>query len=66
MADIKFLCPECRSKLGVDAKAAGYLVNCPDWGKRIQIPEITAGESGGLLTEEEIEFLSAERSEPGS
>lgn len=38
MADIKFNCPACEHKLSIDEKAAGYLVDCPVCGVRIQIP----------------------------
>jgi len=36
MGDIRFLCPECGSKLAIDSKAAGYYVPCPDCGRTIQ------------------------------
>lgn len=41
MADIKFYCPECHSKLGVDESVAGFFVNCPDCNAHIQIPRQT-------------------------
>jgi len=38
MPDIKFYCPSCGKKMGIDAKAAGLLVNCPDCKKEIKVP----------------------------
>ena len=38
MTDIRFLCPECQSKLAVDGKAAGRSVPCPICSKKITIP----------------------------
>lgn len=42
MADIKFYCPNCSGKLGIDEKAAGLLVDCPLCGKEIQIPRASS------------------------
>jgi len=42
MPDIKFYCPECRSKLAADGRVAGYFVNCPECDRRIQIPDASA------------------------
>jgi len=38
MGEIKFYCPECRGKLGVDQKAAGLSVACPLCKELIPIP----------------------------
>ena len=37
MADVRFLCPECASKLCVDSVAVGHAVDCPVCHKRIQV-----------------------------
>jgi hypothetical protein len=42
MSDIKFHCPACGGKLGVDTQAAGYFVPCPLCHQRIQIPRESA------------------------
>jgi transcription elongation factor Elf1 len=36
MSDIRFLCPSCSSKLVVDSRYAGYIVDCPRCGKKIR------------------------------
>ena len=38
MADIRFWCPHCGKKLGVDEKGAGLTISCPDCHKSLQIP----------------------------
>lgn len=38
MPDIAFNCPECKSPLTVDESGAGMTVDCPQCGKKIQIP----------------------------
>ena len=40
MSDIRFPCPECRSKLTVDGKGAGRSVACPVCHKQIVIPSL--------------------------
>ena len=68
MVDLRFFCPHCRAKLCVDDKVAGYLVDCPECGKSLEIPvasDPSMGQSSGLgegplLTPEEAEFLTGD------
>ena len=38
MPDLTFNCPECKTPLTVDESGAGMMVDCPQCGKKIQIP----------------------------
>jgi DNA-directed RNA polymerase subunit RPC12/RpoP len=66
--EIKFLCPDCRAKLRIDARLEGLLVDCPKCTHRIRIPHWstapapsrpTLAARAAELTEAEIEFLSS-------
>ena len=43
MADIRFWCPHCGKKLGVDENGAGLTISCPDCHKSLLIPAATGG-----------------------
>ena len=65
--EIKFLCPDCQTKLRIDARLEGQSVTCPKCAHEIRIPHwSTAAPSRqpqplsrmAELSEAEIEFLS--------
>lgn len=63
MVDIRFLCPACNAKLAVDDAVAGYEVDCPECRRRIRIPKVVQpGESGQVLSQDEIDFLTQDGS----
>lgn len=71
--EIVFLCPQCGTRLRIDARDAGTIALCPPCNGRIRVPDIplfvgadlNPGEdrmplvvSSARLTSQEIEFLS--------
>ena len=36
--DIIFECPHCGKSLAIEARGAGYMIDCPDCAERIQVP----------------------------
>ena len=40
MADIRFWCPHCGKKLGVDERGIGLTISCPDCHKSLEIPSM--------------------------
>jgi phage FluMu protein Com len=61
MADIRFRCDGCTAKLVIDSSAAGLVINCPHCKKELRVPALShaPANSRGMLSEEEIDFLSA-------
>lgn len=77
--EIKFPCPECGGRLGIDARRSGMAVYCPLCDRVVRVPHIasvadlapsTTGEKTVVthplprLTAEEIHFLSGNVPEP--
>ena len=48
--DVKFLCPECRSKLKVDARWGGLTLPCPKCGTTVPVPQ-WHGDPGEIVDE---------------
>lgn len=72
--EIKFLCPGCGSRLGIDSSRGGEEIHCPPCGQPVTVPHLSTSGQGReprippqpdlerrkihLLTNDEIAFLT--------
>ena len=58
MAEIKFNCPECKQRIGVESSAAGVAIECPACRSSLVIPAVS-GEVPTVLRRQRIAALAS-------